>query len=274
MKKDKSFFYSEREAARPMFEMLNLSVSVPADPLREEYVVHPFYRTSFSVLNGIPEEKIKVSEGIPSANRTVLLEQLRLALGDYRDEIRQFYDIRTSEEYGQTAPQYSLLDGLGLNHVSPLSLRGMGSLAFLQALDLAELSLQRDEMALMSCSELFSAYDAGQYEVVPKRRACAFLIRKTESSIGRHSRVLLRYGLELSFDQLEKAVSSCHMDVLYSEIPELVHSSKASLSVGGKNGFLDVFYLIKEHSRERSTWSMMAAFCSHSHYGCAYWERE
>lgn len=140
-------------------------------------VIHPFYQASFAKLYGLGEPASSCPDhNPPTENNDFLLPLLRAASWGYERNITRFYDVRTTEEYGHPAPEYALLAGAGLNHVSPLGVKGMGPLALPFALLLAEAALQAGETALFCCAELYTPLDGGS-KSTQDRRACAFLLR-------------------------------------------------------------------------------------------------
>lgn len=154
-----------------MIEIKNLTVDVQPPLPDGTAVVHPFYTASFLKLSGLAEEAVLPKE-LPRANEAFLVPLLRAACGGCEGEITRFYDIRTTEEYGQAAPEYALLAGVGLRRVSPLSVKGPGALPF--ALELAEEQLRRGETVLFCCAELYTPLDGPRGK---RREACAFLLR-------------------------------------------------------------------------------------------------
>lgn len=181
-----------------MIELKNLVVDMQPPLPDRAAVVHPFYKASFLRLSGLAEEAVvPLAAATPRANEEFLIPLLRFASRGYTEEIRHFYDVRTTEEYGQTAPEYVLLAGAGLRQVSPLSVKGRGALFF--ALKLAEEQLRHGEAALFCCAELYTPLD-GRYG--KQREACAFLLRKCGSEDALEGgTVLLEYNCNVSKEE-------------------------------------------------------------------------
>lgn len=157
-----------------MIELMNLAIDTQPPLPDGTAVVHPFYRASFLKLSGLTEGEVVVSEtAYPHENEDFLIPILRAASVGYEKEITRFYDVRTTEEYGQAAPQYALLAGTGLRQVSPLSVKGRQAFPF--ALELAREPLENGETVLFCCAELYTPMDRPRGKC---REACAFLLRK------------------------------------------------------------------------------------------------
>lgn len=185
-----------------MIELINLTIDAQPPLPDGTAVVHPFYKTSFLRLSGLTEEEADLTEAYPHANEDFLVPILRTASAGYEREITRFYDVRTTEEYGQAAPEYALLAGAGLRRVSPLSVKGKGALPF--ALQLAEEQLACGETVLFCCAELYTPLD-GQHG--KRRDACAFLLRKFSPEDTLEGRTLiLEHRCNVSKDDVLAAV--------------------------------------------------------------------
>lgn len=129
--------------------------------------IHPFYINTFSTLYGIDVGELPVEDGVyPNANLNMLLPLIKSTAKGYEDRIRLFYDVRTTEEFGYPAPEYLLLHGTGLEHTTPLGIKGMKALAFPFALLLAEHEIKDGDYALICCAQLNIPFDESKkYEV-------------------------------------------------------------------------------------------------------------
>lgn len=165
--------------------------------LANDYYVHPFYQTAFCRLYGLNESEVKVKDGFyPKDNYDFLLPVLReLAVGR-ETEVSHFYDVRTTEEFLQPAPEYALLKGAGLPRVSPLGVKGMGAFALPFSLVLAELSAEVNRCALVLCSEIFTPAD-GEIYLNSKKCCGGFLLRKyaSDSTIDGYCILAYRYNV-------------------------------------------------------------------------------
>ena len=186
-----------------MIELKNLTVDVQPPLPDGTAVVHPFYKTSFLRLSGLAEEDIALSEAAsPRANEDFLAPLLCTVGAGYEREITRFYDIRTTEEYGQAAPEYALLARAGMRRVSPLSVRGKSALPF--ALELAEEQLRCRETVLFCCAELYTPLDGQRGK---GREACAFLLRSCGPEGPLKSRtLLLRHRCNVSKEEALTAI--------------------------------------------------------------------
>lgn len=156
-----------------MFRIRNF-VSVVSDYDGSGRVVHGFYRDSFAALYGLEVSDINEECSYISTHTDLLCPLVKAAAKGFEHTIRFFYDVRTSEEFEQTSPEYSLLASAGLNHVSPLCIRSNNGTALLTALQIAMLDI-KDEPALFCCSDLPNRFDANFGGVL---RASAFLLFK------------------------------------------------------------------------------------------------
>lgn len=186
-----------------LIEVKNLTVAIQAPLSDGAAVVHPFYKTSFLRLSGLAKEDIALLEtAYPRANEDFLAPLLCTASAGYEREITRFYDIRTTEEYGQAAPEYALLARAGLRRVSPLSVKGRSALPF--ALELAEEQMQCGEAVLFCCAELYTPLDGQRGKC---REACAFLLRKCGSEgLLKGRTLLLRHRYNVSKEEALTAI--------------------------------------------------------------------
>lgn len=159
--------------------------------------VHPFYRDTFVALYGIDAEKgSEEEECCPDANLKMLLPLIKNTVKGYEDRIGFFYDVRTTEEFGYPAPEYLLLHGAGLTHISPLGVKGMKALVFPFALLLAEQEMKEGDYALVCCAQLDTPFDPGE-----RYEAGVLLLNKIAANEGlqnRENTLILSYGHNLS----------------------------------------------------------------------------
>ena len=159
--------------------------------------VHPFYRDTFVALYGIDAEKGSEEEECrPDANLKMLLPLIKNTVKGYEDRIGFFYDVRTTEEFGYPAPEYLLLHGAGLTHISPLGVKGMKALVFPFALLLAEQEMKEGDYALVCCAQLDTPFDPGE-----RYEAGVLLLNKIAANEGlqnRENTLILSYGHNLS----------------------------------------------------------------------------
>ena len=121
-------------------------------------IVHGFYKDSFAALYGLDAHSIDEECTYINTNTDFLISLLVAATKGFEDKIRFFYDVRTSEEFGQTSPDYAILAGAGLHKVSPLCIKSSNNTALLIAIQIALLDID-NEPALFCYSDLPTRYD-------------------------------------------------------------------------------------------------------------------
>lgn len=157
-----------------MFSIRNF-VSAVKDYDGSGRIVHGFYRDSFATLYGLDVSSIDDECTCVNVGTNFLLPLVKSAARGFEEKIRYFYDVRASEEFGQTSPDYSILAGAGLRRVSPLCIRSNDTTtALLTAIQIALLDIE-DEPALFCYSELPNRYDRNFCGLM---RANAFLLFK------------------------------------------------------------------------------------------------
>lgn len=227
-------------------------------------VVHPFYQDSFSALYQV-EKSTLINDGraFPTENLQFLLGVLRSVLAKASVEPQApayFFDIRTTEEFSQTAPEYALLENLELRHTQPLSIKGMGSLALIMGLQLASLYLEMGQSALVSCSELDTVYDATLRDKLC-RRACGFLL-----GYGSGEFELERFGFCEDPKELLTLVESRRPDWIYTEDPATAQIIPSNAVTVGSNGMLDPLFHLSEESTHKS-FRILTLLRHGKHYG-------
>lgn len=189
----------------------------------DQTAVHSFYKDTFSALYGIPRDRIdevkKTRESwlMPAMRDTLLSAQLKY-------EPKYFFDVRTTEEFSSPAPEYLLLHGLGLKRTSPLSIKGMDSLALIQAFRLAELYMSDDDVSLFCAAEQYNKYDVNRQT---NGYAVAFLVTKTQGDM-----LIELSGFCKSKEDMDKLLKNDTFDAIYTDIdPNLLSGTLPVVSV-------------------------------------------
>lgn len=229
-------------------------------------VVHPYYWRSFSVLRG--EEG--PAQCWNSDNIQFLLEPIRRASVECRQQISCFLNVHTTEEYGAPAPEYLLLDGAGLNHVSPLAIRGMESLALPEALAIAQAQLQKESAGavLVCCSELPTPYDDWQFR---KRSAAAFVVEMSVRCDSPGIRIT-EYCSAASRQQLLEKLHRFEGTLIYSELLEPASDLENVQVIYGRNGMLEPLLLLDQMRRDGCQSEMLVLLETRGHYGYLHYQ--
>lgn len=185
----------------------------------EDYVVHSFYADSFSTLYDVPKEKIINSKKIPTENTDFLLSVIGKTMKKSNNKPNYFFDIRTTEEFGRTAPEYALLHELNLNTTVPLSIKGMGSLSIILGFQLASLYIENKKTALFCVSELYHKYDEVSAEKKNKK-AVSFFLTSDKGKIK-----LKDFGFIKTAEETENLLRDEHFDAVFIENTELTNAN-------------------------------------------------
>lgn len=228
-------------------------------------VVHPFYRDSFSALYQVEKRDLAYdSRPFPTENLTFLLDVLRCVLAKVPKEPRvpaYFFDIRTTEEFSQTAPEYALLEGMELRHTQPLSVKGMGSLALIMGLQLISVYLETGQIALACCSELDTMYDTPRRDKLC-RRACGFW-----AGYGPGEYDVERFGFCEDREELWALAASDRPDWIYTEDPALAGMMPSTAVTVGANGMLDPLFRLAKDTIHGQPFRVFTILRHGGHYG-------
>lgn len=192
--------------------------------------IHPFYKDSFTKLYGISKNELKSSFEIPTE---WILSTIKRTLANIKTEPEFFFDVRSTEDFSSPAPEYVLLHQLNLKHTSPLSIKGMGSLSIIQALQISDLYLTEFNSALFCIVEEYHRYDK---EKKPRGYVASFILSKLTGELE-----IEDYGFFESKQDLIKYLSNEKFDIIYTEPNMLSEFSNAtSLNVFLTDTFLQL----------------------------------
>lgn len=214
-------------------------------------VVHPFYRDAFSALYHVEKSSLAEDDRVyPTENYTFLLDMLHTVLQKAPPDLQTpdyFFDTRITEEFCQTAPEYALLEGLGLRRTQPLGIRGMGSLALVYSFQLADLYLSKKDIALMCCAELDTVYDHPP-KSEPCRKACGFIISRQSGDC-----ILEKFGFIQSKQDAAELAESKEVEQVYTNSSAIAHAISDADVLITPNGFLDpLMHLIDQKKQGRA----------------------
>lgn len=229
-------------------------------------VVHPYYWRSFAALRG-GEETMRYWA---ADNTQFLLDPIRRASTACREQLTGFLDVRTTEEYGSPAPEYVLLDQAGLNRLSPLAIRGMGSLALLQALEIAQVQLQQDcsEKILVCCSALPTPYDGTH---ACDRRAAAFVAELDATSESSRIRIV-EHRSGATRVQLEEKLRRFEGELIYSELSQLPQAPQTVQVICGRDGMLAPLFLLEQLRNTDHCIEMLVLMEAEGHYAYVHYQ--
>ncbi len=173
--------------------------------------VHPFYRNSFGFLYGLKEIRT-----VEQRETDWMIDALKTTMADAKLEHppKYFFDVRTTEEFSCPAPEYYLLKQLHLERISPLSIKGMGGLALIQAFLIAEQYVQIQESALFCTAQRYHYYDNTTY---PEQVAVSFIISKENGDYFLES-----VGFCKTYEDIVQMVQDNTFNIIYTDI-ELTH---------------------------------------------------
>lgn len=173
-------------------------------------VVHPYYKNSFQALS--PSEDPSCTWNMEDVD--FLVPMLKRTIGEWPREIASFYDVRLTENYSHPAPEYRLMDRLGIVNISPVAIRGMSGLAYLEALAMAEddLHASPNQGVLLCFSDICTPYS---HEYRPHRGASFVLSTSEEKSDGI---TILDFVLDVSDDRWRRKLSECKDSYILGDI--------------------------------------------------------
>lgn len=223
----------------------------------QDHYVHPFYKTAFCRLYEMEESEVKAEEGVyPRDNYEFLIPIVRELADGKEGDITHFYDVRTTEEFLQTAPEYALLKGAGIQKASPLGVKGMDAFALPFALMLAEKNVEENKMALILCAEIYVPADGEVYGNSMKR-CCGFLLRKDSLEQVKGTTRVLAYRFHVNWEEVRQYREECcwksnqtivyegdslldALEVLYKELNKGVSDFLAIWKHNAKFGFVHI----------------------------------
>lgn len=167
--------------------------------------LNKFYMDSFKALYNITDD-IEAEAADLEFPLMVLRKTISEKIGD---KPKYFFDIRTTEEFGNPAPEYLLLYKLGLNNTVPLSIKGMGNLAIIQGFAFAELCLNGNETALFYIAEAYNRFDQKKYKA---QSSGSFIVSANNGEMR-----IEKYGFT---DDIRAVIQSGSFDHIWTDDPD------------------------------------------------------
>lgn len=227
--------------------------------------VHSFYKTMFMKLYGVDEKeagKYVGKNGAVTDSCDFLYPLVKTVWERNQNRAAQFYDIRTNEEAGQPAPEYAILKKAGIKNISPIGIKGMGSMAFLMGLQMTELAVNEGECAIMLLAEM--EHDLESQE---ENTACAFALCPCQDAGNQEGIWITEYLIHLTACEIRDAVkkfcgTAIFSDTVLDDIP-----MACSAVFCGKHGLTAPFLYLHKASEEVGSADVLSIYSSGNNYG-------
>lgn len=229
-----------------------IHTAVGAAPDERARVVHPFYADTFSALYHIAESDFASEEPYLFAEQFPL-SVLRATLSELNDgpAPEYFFDIRTTEEFTRVAPDYDLLYRLRMNRASPLSVKGMGSLALIQGFAIASVYLRGSRRALFCLDEQYHRLDSLPFRTL-SAKAAAFVLSADGGEIA-----LERFGFLKDRGEIPELLHQGHFDRVFLEDSSLsVQSLDVTLTLLD-SGLVDPFASLSAYGTQNCSFRFL-----------------
>lgn len=168
--------------------------------------VHPFYKNMFRKLYGLDEDQAEAytgADGAAAYSCDFVAHLVREVWERHKNDAVWFYDIRINEEMGHAAPEYAIMKRAGIRNISPINIRGMGSMALLMGLQLTGLDTSEGNCAIVLLAELEHAFSAGK-----ENTACAFALYPCDKIDDSKGIWITDYRMYLTADEAVAAVKN------------------------------------------------------------------
>lgn len=252
-----------------MYKIVDFVWSKESAGLSNPYV-HSFYKTMFMKLNGLEETEAEVyigKNGAVTYNCDFLYPLVKAVWEKHKNCTTHFYDIRTSEEAGQAAPEYAIMKRAGMKDISPVGIKGMGSMALLLGLQMMELDTVEGECAIMLLAEMEHHLEAQGENI-----ANAFAIYPCKNIKSPEGIWITDYYMHLTADEMREKVKSFEGTVIFSEveldsIPITCHGTYRS-----RHGLTEPFMYLHKFAREQKHVEAISVHASGNKYGMVYYQ--
>lgn len=232
--------------------------------------VHPFYKTTFMRLYELDEKEAEYyigKKGDVTYSCDFLFPLVKNVWEKHKKCAAQFYDIRTSEEAGQAAPEYAILKKAGIRDISPVGIKGMGSMAYLMGLQMAECYADECKCALMLLAELEHNFGTPN-----ENTACAFALYPFSNTGNRRGIWITDYRMHLTADEMFNAVKDFHGTVIFSDTAADTIPAACSEAFSGGHGLTaPLLYLHRAYMEQRQT-DVLSVHKAENKYGLVYYQ--
>ena len=231
--------------------------------------VHPFYKSMFRKLYGLGEKEAEMYVGKSGAvtySCDFLSPLVKEVWERHKNCASQFYDIRTNEETGQVAPEYAILKRIGIRDISPISIRGMGSMAWLLGLQMVEIAVNEGDCAIMLFAEL--EHDFG---IQGENIACAFALYPCDNFDSQEGIWITDCQIHLTVDEAAAAVKDFSGKIIFSEVELENTPTTCNYILCRKHGLtMPMLYLYKILGEAKSI-DVLTVHVSENKYGLIYY---
>lgn len=232
--------------------------------------VHSFYKVMFMKLYGLEEEEAEVylgKDGAVADNCDFLYPLVREIWECHKRDVSRFYDIRINEETGQAAPEYAILNKAGIREISPMSIKGMGSMALLLGLQMVESDVGQGECAIMLLAEINHDFKAQGENI-----ACAFAIYPSDTVKSQEGIRILNYCIHLTKEEMREKVRGFEGTAVFSEIELEDVSASCHNIYRCEHGLTDPLLYLYKCLRGKECADVLSIHGSGNIYGLVYYQ--
>lgn len=231
--------------------------------------VHPFYKSMFRKLYGLGEKEAEMYVGKSGAitySCDFLSPLVKEVWERHKNCASQFYDIRTNEEAGQVAPEYAILKRIGIKDISPISIRGMGSMAWLLGLQMVEITVNEGDCAIMLFAEL-----EHDFRIQGENIACAFALYPCNNFDIQEGIWITDFQIYLTVDEAAASVKNFSGKIIFSEVELENIPTTCNYILCRKHGLtIPILYLYKILGEAKSI-DVLTVHVSGNKYGLIYY---
>lgn len=231
--------------------------------------VHPFYKNMFGKLYGLDEEQAKAYTGADGAvtySCDFIAPLVKEVWEGHKNDAVWFYDIRINEEMGHAAPEYAIMKRAGIRNISPVNIRGMGSMALLMGLQIIGLEISEGNCAIMLLAELEHAFSTGK-----ENTACAFALYPCEKIDDSKGIWITDYRMYLTADEAGAAINNFKGRIIFPKegLGDILVSDDCIICAG--YGLTEPLICLCNAMENAESLDVMAVHMSGNRYGLVYY---
>lgn len=227
--------------------------------------VHPFYKIMFQKVYGLSEREaaMYIGKDGPVTDSCDFLEPLVEEVWEkHKNCTSRFYDIRTSGEAGQAAPEYAILKRAGIRNISPVSICGMGSMALLLGLQVMEMTVHEGDCAIMLLTDLDHSLDTQRENI-----ACAFALYPCKNVGSQEGIWITDYQVHLSAAEVRAAAKDFKGTIIFSEVELENFNITSHYTVCKKGGLITPFLYLNDVCKKAEHEEVLSIHASGNTYG-------
>lgn len=231
--------------------------------------VHPFYQTMFRKLYGLDEkesERYIGKNGPVTESSDFLTPLVKAVWEENKSFVHQFYDIRTSEETGQAAPEYTILKGAGIRDISPVNIRGMGSMALLFGLQVMDAMVTVGDGAIVLLADM--KHDFCQEQ---KNTACAFALYSCKDIDSHNGIWIMDYQIHLNADEMCSVVKKFKGTAVFSEVELEKFSVSCAYTLCSEHGLTEPLLYLFDRQKKAGQADILTVFTAGNTYGLVHY---